>query len=141
MALRPPPAGIEQDRDIEAALHFLASVSCDAPAFWRRIKYMIETPSPSESDFKFIFQTICSKKNVGFDEDAYAYMVEKYYKQAGREFRSVHPRDILNRISDFISYFGLPPKLSRQVVDQACNSFFGNQAAQTAAAPAARLAS
>ncbi len=109
-------------------------------AFWRRIKYMIETPSPTESDFKFIFQTICAKKNVAFEEEAYAYMVEKYYKQAGREFRSVHPRDIMNRVSDFISYFGLPPKLTRQVVDQACNSFFGNQAAQTAAAPAQRLA-
>lgn len=103
-------------------------------AFWRRIKYMIETPSPTESDFKFIFQTICQKKNIGFDEDAYAYMIEKYYKQAGREYRSVHPRDILNRVSDFISYFTLPPKLSRQVVDQACNSFFGNQEAQSAAA-------
>lgn len=38
MALRPLPAGIEQDRDVEAALHWLASVSGDAPAFWLRIK-------------------------------------------------------------------------------------------------------
>ncbi|MBS0217499.1 MAG: hypothetical protein JSR63_04880 [Proteobacteria bacterium] len=38
MALRPLPVGIEQDRDVEAALHWLASVSCDAPAFWRRIE-------------------------------------------------------------------------------------------------------
>ena len=38
MTLRPLPAGIEQDRDIEAALHWLASVSGDALAFWRRIE-------------------------------------------------------------------------------------------------------
>lgn len=38
MALRPLPAGIEQDRDVEAALHWLASVSGDAPAFWCRIE-------------------------------------------------------------------------------------------------------
>lgn len=37
-ALKPLPSGIEQDRDVEAALHWLASVSCDSPAFWRRIK-------------------------------------------------------------------------------------------------------
>lgn len=38
MALRPLPAGIEQDRDIEAALYWLARVSGDAPQFWRRIE-------------------------------------------------------------------------------------------------------
>jgi len=48
MALRPPPAGIEQDRDIEAALHFLASVSCDAPAFWRRIDGQRQSGWPVE---------------------------------------------------------------------------------------------
>lgn len=32
------PAGIEQDRDVEAALSWLARVSSDAPAFWRRIE-------------------------------------------------------------------------------------------------------
>lgn len=37
MALRPLPAGIEQDQDIEAALQWLASVSGDASVFWRRI--------------------------------------------------------------------------------------------------------
>jgi hypothetical protein len=38
VALRPLPAGVEQDQDVEAALHWLASVSCDGPAFWRRIQ-------------------------------------------------------------------------------------------------------
>lgn len=38
MALRPLPAGIEQDQDVDAALHWLASVSCDPPEFWRRIE-------------------------------------------------------------------------------------------------------
>lgn len=38
MALRPFPDGIEQDQDVEAALNWLARMSCDAPAFWRRIE-------------------------------------------------------------------------------------------------------
>lgn len=100
-------------------------------AFWRRIKYMIETPSPTASEYKFIFQTICAKKNIVFDEEVFNKLVEKYYVKAKREFRSVHPRDILNRISDFISYFGLESKLTPQVVDQACTLFFGGQAAQS----------
>lgn len=32
------PPGIEQDRHVEAALHWIASVSGDATAFWRRIE-------------------------------------------------------------------------------------------------------
>lgn len=100
-------------------------------AFWRRIKYMIETPSPTASEYRFIFQTLCAKKNIAFDDSVFAYMVDKYYVKVGREFRSVHPRDILNRISDFISYFGLESKLTTSVVDQACSLFFGNAAAQT----------
>lgn len=94
-------------------------------AFWRRIKYMIETPSPNESEYKFIFQTICAKKKIQFDEDAFAYLVDKYYKQAKREFRSVHPRDIINRVSDHISYFSMEPKLTRGLIDQACKAMFG----------------
>ncbi len=99
-------------------------------AFWRRIKYMIETPSPSEDDFKRIFQIICEKNKIIFDEEAYTYLIDKYYKQARREFRSVHPRDILSRVSDHIAYYGLNPKLSRELADLACRSFFGAQAAQ-----------
>jgi hypothetical protein len=95
-------------------------------AFWRRIKYMIETPSPTEAEYKVIFQTICKKKNIAFDEDAFNYLIARYYKHAKREFRSVHPRDLLNRVADHISYFNQPPKLTRQLVDAACRAVFGS---------------
>lgn len=101
-------------------------------AFWRRIRYMIETPSPTEVEFKAIFQAICGKKKIQFDEDAYNYLNEKYYKGAKREYRSVHPRDILNRVSDHISYLTLPPKLTRELIDCACRAMFGGIAAQVA---------
>lgn len=98
-------------------------------AFWRRIKYMIETPSPTETEYMCIFRAICGKKKIIFDEDAYAYLIDKYYKKANREFRSVHPRDILNRVSDHISYLTLEPKLTRTLIDQACRAIFSGLAA------------
>lgn len=94
-------------------------------AFWRRIKYKIETPNPSEEDFKFIFQIVCKKQRVEFDEETYNYLVDRYYKKANREFRSVHPRDILNIISDHIHFYGLKPVITKKLVDLACYSFFG----------------
>jgi hypothetical protein len=105
-------------------------------AFWRRIKYMIETPSPTQSEFKFIFQTICNKKQIEFDEQAFAYLVEKYYLKANRQFRSVHPRDILNRVADHISYFAQPSKLTKELVDQAGRAVFGALAALQDESPA-----
>ena len=38
MALRPLPAGVEHDGEVEAALNWLANASEDAPALWRRIE-------------------------------------------------------------------------------------------------------
>lgn len=94
-------------------------------AFWRRIRYMIETPSPSETEFKKIFTGLCQKNKIAFDETAYSHLVEKFYTQTKREFRSVHPRDILNRASDHISYYNLEPKLTEEVVNMACRCSFG----------------
>jgi hypothetical protein len=104
-------------------------------AFWRRIRYMIETPSPTEKEFKCIFQAICAKKKIAFDEESFNYLLEKYYRQTKREFRSVHPRDILNRVGDHISYHALAPKLTRELVDQACRAMFGGLAAAVSEDP------
>lgn len=51
----------------------------------------------------------------------------------GREFRSVHPRDILSIVADHVNFFGMPPKLSNQLIDLACNSFFGMEDVKEAA--------
>lgn len=102
-------------------------------AFWRRIRYKIETPNPTEADFKFIFQVVCKKNAIEFEEQAYKYLVDKYYRAASREFRSVHPRDIMNIICDHVHFFGIPPKLSNQLIDLACASFFGMEETKLAA--------
>jgi len=109
-------------------------------AFWRRIKYMIETPNPTDADFKKIFQVVCGKNKIMFDEDAYNYLVEKYYKATGKEFRSVHPRDILNRTADHISYYGLEPKMTRSLVDQVCKLLFGGLDVSGEAPPQIKIA-
>lgn len=94
-------------------------------AFWRRIKYKIETPNPSAEDFAFIFKIVCKKFKIEFSQEAYNYLIQKYYKGKKREFRSVHPRDIMNIVSDHIYYYGLPKKLTKKLIDVACKSFFG----------------
>jgi predicted ATPase with chaperone activity len=102
-------------------------------AFWRRIRYKIETPNPTEADFKFIFQVVCKKNSIEFDDQAFSYLVEKYYRKVNREFRSVHPRDIMNIVCDHVHFFLMPPKLSPELIDLACTSFFSMEETKMAA--------
>lgn len=97
-------------------------------AFWRRIRYKIEVPSPNEADFKRIFMNVCTALKVAFDEKAFKHLVDKHYRQANREFRAVHPRDILGHIVDHIFYNGLENKLTPEVIDQAVGPYFAEVA-------------
>ncbi len=95
-------------------------------AFWRRIRYKIEIPSPTEDAFKQIFQTVCVKGKIAFVETAFQHLVEKYYRQTKREFRAVHPRDLVGHMTDHIFYNSLEPRMSVEVVDMAAEPYFGN---------------
>jgi len=93
-------------------------------AFWRRIRYKIQIPDPSEKDFKRIFTAVCEKLSLPFDEKTYQHLLERHYRQASRALRAVHPRDILGHVVDHIFYYGLERKLTPELIDQACLPYF-----------------
>lgn len=95
-------------------------------AFWRRIKYKLEMPNPTADDFKKIFLNLCAKQKIEFNEDAYDYLIHTYYRTNQREFRAVHPRDIVNHMRDHISYKEWEARLSRELVDLSCQLYFGS---------------
>ncbi len=95
-------------------------------AFWRRIRYKLEVPCPTEKDYRRIFGAVCTAFKLAFDEECYRYLLEKYYRRANRELRAVHPRDIIGHVIDHIHYNGLESKLTRELIDLACPSYFGN---------------
>jgi hypothetical protein len=93
-------------------------------AFWRRIKYKIAIPDPTEKEYKQIFAGVCARLKLDFNEVVFQHLIEKHYRQAKRELRAVHPRDILNHVVDFISYFGVEYKLTKELIDRACEPYF-----------------
>lgn len=95
-------------------------------AFWRRIKYKLEMPNPTEKDFEKIFRDLCGKNKITFHEESFAYLVNTYYKSKMREFRAVHPRDIVNHMRDHISYKEFEARLTRELVDLSCQLYFGS---------------
>lgn len=93
-------------------------------AFLRRIRHKIEVGDPTEEQFYEIFRRVADERGVPFDQEAFMYLVREYYVKQKRELRAVHPRDIADQIIDIAHYQGVPPALTKELIDQACSSYF-----------------
>lgn len=93
-------------------------------AFLRRIKYKIEVGNPSLDQFRELFELMCRIKKVPFDEKGLAYLIKEWYFKYNRDFRFVHPRDLLNQLQDMADYLGVPIELTKDLIDRAAASYF-----------------
>jgi len=93
-------------------------------AFLRRIKFKINVEDPEEPQFRSIFQLMCQRRNVPFDQDAYRYMIDTYYTPYNRPLRMCHPRDIIDQIISIAKYKMTPAEMNRPLIDRACDTYF-----------------
>ncbi len=54
------------------------------------------------------------------------YLFEQYYKPRQMDLRACHPRDLIALIKDAARYRQVPPALSKELLDQACQVFLVN---------------
>jgi predicted ATPase with chaperone activity len=92
-------------------------------AFLRRIKYKIEVKNPDEETFRDIFQRVCEAVGIPYVDQAITYLIEAYYKPRNMQMRACHPRDLVSLIKDAARYRQIPPALSKDLLDQACEVF------------------
>ncbi len=93
-------------------------------AFLRRIRHKIEIQDPTFDEYREIFQRFARSQNIPYDEQALAYLLQEYYVKPSRQLRSCHPRDILDHIVDIARFRGLPPRITKELVDQASSGYF-----------------
>ena len=93
-------------------------------AFLRRIKYKIEVGNPTEVQYREIFKRLCDASGIPYVDQAVTYLLEKFYKPRSMSLRACHPRDIISLVKDSARYRQLPPALSKELLDQACQVFF-----------------
>lgn len=93
-------------------------------AFLRRIHMKVEVTSPDEKLFFQIFVLVCKNFNIPFNKDAFLYLLQTWYRQTGRVMQGVHPRDILRTIQALCEYEGVPTRLTPDLIDEACHSYF-----------------
>lgn len=94
-------------------------------AFLRRIKYKILVDNPTAEQFRDLFELMCRIKKVPFDERGYQYLIKAWYDKFARDYRFVHPRDLLSQMQDIARYMGVPATMAnRELIDRAAASYF-----------------
>jgi len=93
-------------------------------AFLRRIRHKIEIKDPSWDEYREIFRRACQTKNVPFEDQGLAYLIQEHYLKAKRAKRACHPRDLIDQIIDIAKYLNVEPTLSKELIDLACASYF-----------------
>lgn len=95
-------------------------------AFMRRIQMKVEVSGPDEKLFYQIFTAMCKVNNIPFDKDGFMHLIAKWYRTGAQVMQAVHPRDILNTLVAICEYEGIPPRLTPELLDEACASYFVN---------------
>jgi len=123
--------GLHTGRKLEVPFSLLLVFSTNLPprdlvdeAFLRRIRHKIEITSPSFEEFREIFKRMCQRRNVLFDEQAIRYLLQEYYIKKNRPLRANHPRDLIDQLIDVASYMGSEPRMSKEMLDLAAESYF-----------------
>jgi predicted ATPase with chaperone activity len=93
-------------------------------AFFRRIQMKVKVESPTEENYRKIFELYCNMFEVDFNEEIYNYLVKTYYHDAGRTFQAVHPGDLLKIVKAICKYEKRDACMAIDLIDSACQSYF-----------------
>jgi len=93
-------------------------------AFLRRIQYSLFVGNPTPDQYVLIFRSICEGHGIQVADEDIAYLMDQVYGPMGRQMRGCHPRDIVNHVIDICKYNGQQPHIDRELLDQACASYF-----------------
>ncbi len=93
-------------------------------AFLRRIRYKIYVNDPSWDDYREIFMRVANQRGIPYSEEGLHHIVLEYYMKPKRKPRAVHPRDILEELTDIARFRNVPAVMSQELLDLACQSYF-----------------
>lgn len=93
-------------------------------AFLRRIRHKIEVPNPSPDEYREIFKRVAKAKGVPYSDDGLRYLIQEHYLKVKRDLRACHPRDLCDQLLDESHYRGVPPTMTKELIDRACEAYF-----------------
>jgi predicted ATPase with chaperone activity len=93
-------------------------------AFLRRLRHKVEIGDPNYEEYREIFRRVAADKNVEYDDQGLAYLLQEWYIKRNRKLRASHPRDLCDQILDIAAYLSTPPIMSPEMIDRAALAFF-----------------
>jgi predicted ATPase with chaperone activity len=93
-------------------------------AFLRRIHMKINVDSPDERLYYQLFTLVAKSLNLPFDKESFIHLLQKWYREPGRKFQAVQPRDLLHILVTLCEYDNQPPHMTPELIDEACRSYF-----------------
>jgi hypothetical protein len=95
-------------------------------AFLRRIRHKIKVDDPTPEEFHKVFQVLCQKMNVKYNQKGFVSLYQKHYVAKNRSLKMSHPRDLLEQLLDITRYKGLPPETLPEYMDMAADAYFAD---------------
>ena len=93
-------------------------------AFLRRIHYKLHVFGPTQTEYVEIFRRCCAEREIAYEDWAVPHLYQEYYGRRQIIPRNCHPRDVLDHFLDMVRYLEAAPKLTPDLLDRACNSYF-----------------
>jgi predicted ATPase with chaperone activity len=93
-------------------------------AFLRRIRSKVKVNHVTREQFIEIFHLVCKNYQVDFNEAAVSHLLTQHYDDGQRSMDACHPRDLVEQILDFSIFHQVPPVLSPETLDRACQVYF-----------------
>jgi hypothetical protein len=101
-------------------------------AFLRRIHYKIEVAAPERSEYERIFTACCTERGIEVEQSAIDFLYREVYGPGDIVPRRCHPRDVLDHVCDLAAYHEEPPRLTAELLEHACRSYFVTRGASDA---------
>jgi hypothetical protein len=93
-------------------------------AFLRRIPYKLEIIDPTEQEFRDLIKLMCGRLGFKYEEGPVNHLIDTHYKKTGRPFRCCQPRDLLQQVKNYCLFRKVPPRLTDDHFDLACENYF-----------------
>jgi len=78
----------------------------------------------TEDQFYEILKRVCVQQGMTYVDPAARYLVETYYRKAGRPMVGSHPRDLVDQIIDRARFLNIRPELTPETIDAAAANYF-----------------
>ena len=67
---------------------------------------------------------VCDAQSIAYDAVTTEYLLDTYYRKAGRSLAGSHPRDLMEHIMDRARFMKRRPEFTPESVDLAAASYF-----------------